>query len=133
MTWCAQRDLSLSFYFSLFITETNIVTYNAGHTSRFPLTSASCNSFPFRAVWKNPPGRGAAAYYRPLSVKHMRIVHVQVFVHITTVLRKGERNIPKGEYNSNHNQGFCQSTGEYSLRGKKGCHLESKSVLQLSP
>lgn len=39
------------------------------------LTSAGCNSSLFQAALRNPPGRGAAFYYHPLSEEGQHINH----------------------------------------------------------
>lgn len=39
------------------------------------LTSAGCNSSLFQAALRNPPGRGAAFYYRPLSEEEQHTNH----------------------------------------------------------
>lgn len=45
----------------------------AQHTSAFLSTSEDCSSFPSLAAWRNPPGRDAASYYRPLSIRERRL------------------------------------------------------------
>lgn len=51
----------------------NKSTLSSQHTWAFLSTSEDCSSSPSRAAWRNPPGRDAASYCRPLSVGREKI------------------------------------------------------------